>query len=247
MEDTLMAEVVEQTPAGAYTDTDLVAAVPQVLQRSDEPLTLSKIRASLPAAFRSISLEALEETLRRQAAANVLYAYPKYRSQQNRYWDRPMPVHLAYLLRAALAEKPLPLAELRRKLPDYAKDKAVPVLEEEVAQGNLFRHPALSKRSGERYGARRPDAKDYLLDELKAVFGRLEQLGFTPAELRAGALELLHEEEWASGGQVQAPSASEGSERQAAMDQQSARVEQPEATLAPTAQGDASLGEGNPS
>ena len=31
-----------------------------------------------------------------------------------------------------------------------------------------------------------------------AAFSRLEQLGFTPSQLRNGALELLHEEEWAS-------------------------------------------------
>jgi hypothetical protein len=192
-----MAEVADQTPVSAPNETDLVAAVRQVLQRSEEPLTLSKIRAGLPASSRGVSLEDLERTLQRQVAANVLQQYPKYRSQQNRYWDRPMRVHLAYVLRTTLEEKPLTLSELRRKLPDYAREQAVAVLEEEIAQAALFRHPALSSRSGARFGARRPDPKEYLRDELAAAFDRLEKLGFSRADLRAGALELLHDEEWA--------------------------------------------------
>jgi hypothetical protein len=193
-----MAEMVEQVPTGAVAETDLVAAVRRVLERSAEPLTLSKIRAALPSSFRSISLEALDENLGRQAAANVLVQYPKYRSPQNRYWDRPMPAHLAWLLRGAVEEKPLTLSELRRKLPDYARNQADSVLEEEVARGGLFRHPALSARTGPRFGARRPDPKDYLLAELAAAFNRLEQLGFNKSDLRECALEVLHEEEWAS-------------------------------------------------
>ena len=69
-----------------------MAAVRRVLQASPEPLTLSKIRAALPANFRAVSLEALAEVLQRQVAANVLVPYPKYRSPQDRYWDRPMRV-----------------------------------------------------------------------------------------------------------------------------------------------------------
>jgi hypothetical protein len=193
-----MADLAEQSPAGAVTETDLVTAVRQVLERSEEPLTLSKIRAALPSTYRSVTLEALEETLGRQAAANVLHQYPKYRSPQQRYWDRPMTVHLAQLLRAALKEKPLTLSELRRRLPDYARRQADAVLEEQVARGNLYRHPALTSRTGPRFGAHRPDPRDYLRTELSAAFARLEQLGFTLPQLREGALELLHEEEWAS-------------------------------------------------
>jgi len=193
-----MADVIEQTPAGAVSDTALVAAVRQALQRSDEPLTLSKIRAALPSSFRSVSLEALEESLTRQVAANVFYQYPKYRSPQNRYWDRPMPVHLAHLLRVSLEEKPLTLSELRRRLPDYARHQADGVLEEEVTRGRLFRHPAVKSRTGPRFGARRPDPRDYLRSELTAAFGRLQQLGFNPQELRESAMALLQEEEWAA-------------------------------------------------
>jgi hypothetical protein len=211
-----MAEALEQNPSGAYTETDLLAAVRQVLERSDEPLTLSKLRSGLPAALRGVSLEALEEALQRQVGANVLHQYPKYRSPQNRYWDRPMNVHLAFLLRATLAEKPLALSELRRKLPDYAKLQAEAVLEEEVGRGNLFRHPALSSRSGPRFGARRADPRDYLRDELQAVFRRLERLGFTAADLREGALDLLHEEEWgpSEGREAGAAGAESGQESQ---------------------------------
>jgi hypothetical protein len=193
-----MSEPVAQTTAvETPSESDLVAAVRTVLEKSDEPLTLSKIRAALPAALRGVSLEALEEVLQRQVGANALYQYPRYRSQQKRYWDRPMPVHVAHLLRVTLAEEPLGLPELRRKMPDYAKTLTESVLNDQVAQGRLFQHPPATKRTGPRFGVARPEPKEYLRQELTQAFQRLEQLGFTQAQLREGALELLHEEEWA--------------------------------------------------
>jgi hypothetical protein len=197
-----MAEQTEPSTVTERTETpteqDVTAAIRTILEKSDEPLTLSKVRAGLPARLRGISLEALAENLRRQVAANVLHQYPKYRSQQDRFWDRPMPVHVAHLLRLTLEEKPLALPDLRRKLPDYAKTLGESVLNDQVAQGRLFQHPPASKRTGPRYGAWRPEPKEYLRQELSQVFQRLEQLGFTPTQLREGALELLHEEEWAT-------------------------------------------------
>jgi len=184
------------TTSQVPSETDLAAEVQRVLEGSPEPLTLSKIRSSLPARLRSVTLEALAEVLRRQVAANVLVQYPKYRSQQDRFWDRPMNVHIAYLLRQTLEETPLPWSELRRKLPDYAKALAEAVLEDQVAQGLLHRHPPTSSRSGHRYGVQRPEAREYLRGELTGAFERLEKLGFSQAQLREGAMELLQQEEW---------------------------------------------------
>jgi hypothetical protein len=178
---------------------DLVAAIRRVLENSSEPLTVSKIRASLPTALRSMNLDELTQQLQRQVAANALVQYPKYRSNQDRFWDRPMRVHIVNLLAAALSERPLAASELRRKLPDYAKTQAEAILEEEVAQGRMFRHPSLSSRGGPRFGAEPPSPRDFLRTELTTLFHRLARLGFTHAQLRASAIELLHEEEWAPG------------------------------------------------
>jgi hypothetical protein len=193
-----MTQLTEQTPHPAPpAESDLAAAVLRALAASDEPLTLPKLRSKLPASLRNTSPEELTECLRRQVAANVVHQYPKYRSQQDRYWDRTMPVHIAALLRGALQEGPLAWSELRRKLPPYAQAQAEGVLNEQVAQGLLFRHPAAGKRGGPRYGAQPPNPRDYLREELAGVFQRLERLGFSLTQLRAGALELLHDEEWA--------------------------------------------------
>ena len=81
------------TTSAAVVETDLVSGIQQVLQASEEPLTVSKIRAKLPTRLREVSVEELSSVLNRQVAAQVLVQYPKYRSQQDRYWDRPMPVH----------------------------------------------------------------------------------------------------------------------------------------------------------
>ncbi len=191
-----MTQVADPNVPATGSETDLVAAVRRVLQASPEPLTLSKIRSALPAAFRSVSLESLAETLQRQVAANVLVQYPKYRSAQDRFWDRPMRVHIAQLLVSALENGPLAASELRRKLPDYAKTQAEGILEEEVAQGRIHRHPPANSRSGPRFGVEPPDPKTFLRAELGTLFGRLERLGFSQARLRQAALELLHDEEW---------------------------------------------------
>jgi hypothetical protein len=192
-----MTHLTEQTTPETPAANDLGAAIHRVLAACEEPLTLPKLRSKLPAALRGTSPEELTEHLRRLVAANVLYQYPRYRSQQDRYWDRPMPVHVAALLRTTLQDRPLGWPELRRKLPPYAQAQAEGVLGEQVAQGLLFRHPAATRRGGPRYGAQPPNPRDYLREELSTVFLRLERLGFSLTQLRAGAMELLHDEEWA--------------------------------------------------
>lgn len=190
-----MNEVLESAVVPTSAETaELLPALQRVLQESAEPLTVPKIRAQLPPALRS---QNLEEALQRQVAANAVVQYPKYRSPQERYWDRPMPVHVAALLQAALEESALSVGELRRKLPAYAHELFEKVLQAELANQKLYRHPKLGGRGGERLGARPAEPKEYLRPELTAVFRKLEPLGFSTSALRAAALELLHDEEWA--------------------------------------------------
>ncbi|MBL8793184.1 MAG: hypothetical protein JNM56_04710 [Planctomycetia bacterium] len=190
-----MSEVMEPAAVATPTETvDLNAALLRVLQDSAEPLTVPKIRAQLPPALRS---QNLEESLQRQVAATAVVQYPKYRSAQERYWDRPMPVHVAALLQSVLEEGALSAGELRRKLPAYAHELFEQVMQEEIANGKLYRHPKLGGRGGERIGVRPAEPKEYLRPELAAVFRKLEPLGFSTSSLRAAALEMLHDEEWA--------------------------------------------------
>ncbi|HEV3119371.1 MAG TPA: hypothetical protein VGY58_20110 [Gemmataceae bacterium] len=206
-----MTQTTDQTTAEAPPQVDLTTAIQRVLAESSEPLTLAKIRSHLPAPYRGVALEELGEVLKRQAAANVLYEFPKYRSKQERYWDRPMAVHVTALVLEALGEGPLGASELRRKLPVYAVAHAEAVLQEQVSLGKIHRHPRLGKRGKERMGVRPADAKDYLRSELAALFRELAELGFTEAQLREGAIELLHEEEWSP---MTAPAATEEETRE---------------------------------
>lgn len=193
-----MTEVLSHSPATTPADPDLAAAVQEVLKDSSEPLTLSKIRSQLPSAQRQVALEDLAAVLTRLTAAGVTHQFPKYRSPQDRFWDRPMPVHIVGLLRATLDEQPLPWSELRRKLPAYAQGQAEAILREQVETGQMYRHPPLGSRGGERFGVRPPDPREPLRAELPKLFDRLEQLGYNRAELREAAMELLQEEEWTS-------------------------------------------------
>src|SRR5437016_4106445 len=70
--DTPMTQVTDPKITEVPSAVDLVTAICHVLRDSPEPLTVSKIRALLPAPFRHASPEELLETLRRQVAANVL-------------------------------------------------------------------------------------------------------------------------------------------------------------------------------
>jgi len=189
-----MTQVVEPTAAQATDTADLTTAIRQVLRNSEEPLTLSKLRAKLPLRLRELNIE---DELRRQVGAGSLHPFPKYRSAGDRYWDRTMPEHMKVLIRQTLQEAPLAWTELRRKLPAYALERAETLFQEEIAQGRLHRHPRLG-RGGDRYSPNKPDPKIYLRDELISLFRRMLPLGFSLDQLRAGALELLHEEEWAS-------------------------------------------------
>jgi hypothetical protein len=192
-----MTQVIDQAPSPTPSDTDLAAAVQRVLEASPEPLTLSKIRSHLPAAFRNIGSRELEERLARRVDANVLYQYCPYRSQHPRYWDRPMRVHVVHLLREILEDEPLTLSQVKRKLPDYARDKTEEVLRDQVAQGLIYQHPRPAGRGSELYGLQPPDPRQPLRPELTKLFGRLQQqLGFTREQLRQATLELLHDEEW---------------------------------------------------
>jgi len=193
----MMTEATSPALTEVAAEPDLGESVRRVLQASAEPLTVSRIRGALPAPLRGISPEELTAYLSRQVAAKVLWQFPKYRSPQDRFWDRPMSVHVVALVKEALDEKPLTFAELRRKLPAYAQDQLDTVVRELLAQGQLFHYPK-EGRLGERLGSRAPDPKTYLRTELTAMFQRLSRLGFSMAQLRAAALEMLHEEEWAS-------------------------------------------------
>jgi hypothetical protein len=209
-----MTEVLDRSANPPPAATDLASEVQRVLAASPEPLTLSKIRSQLPTRLRSIDLNDLADALQRQVAANVVYPFPKYRSAQDRFWDRGMTVHIAALLRQSLEAGPLPWSELRRKLPAYAHPQAQEVLEQQIAQGLLHRHPRAGGRGAERVGANPPDPKDYLRQELPALFGRLAGLGFTAPQLRAAALELLHEEEWDLTPPAEPPARRAGPERE---------------------------------
>lgn len=190
-----MEQATHLRPAEAPAEIDLLAAIQEILRASNEPMTLSKIRAQLPARLRSLTPDELSGILAGPLSAKILYQYPKYRSQQDRFWDRPMPFHVNRLLLDALGGGALPWSELRRKLPGYAQAHAETALEEQLRKGALYRHPRFG-RSGERFGLRPADPKDYLRGELIELFRRLEPLGFPQPQLREAALELLHEDEW---------------------------------------------------
>jgi hypothetical protein len=183
------------TPALA-SHPDLVEALAGVLRDSPEPLTVKDIRAALGQLWRRLALDHLTDVLHRQAAAQVFFVYPKYRSRHERFWDRPLRVHVELLLRGSLRAGPLPMVTLRQRLPGYAKSLADSVLEEQLAQGHMHRHPPGAGRKGARIGLEPPDARAYLRPELDRLFRRFQKLGFSKGELREALADLVRESEW---------------------------------------------------
>ena len=179
------------------TQTDLVDAVREVLRHSAEPLTIPRIRERLPMAFRTIGIEELTDVLQRQLAAHVLVMCPKYRSSQDRYWDRPLREHAKVVLGEALRGGPMSWADLRKKFPKYLRHLADSVLNEELAKETIFRQPPTSARMGPRYALEPADVRSYANKELQEMLTRLEHCGFGRAEVREAIVQLLQEEEWA--------------------------------------------------
>ncbi len=174
--------------------TDLVDAVREVLRHSAEPLTIPRIRERLPM---PIGIGELTDVLHRQLAAHVLVMCPKYRSSQDRYWDRPLREHAKVVLSEALRGGPLPWADLRKKFPKYLRHLADSVLNEELAKETIFRHPPTSARTGPRYALEPANVRSYAKKELHEMLTRLEHFGFGRAESREAIEQLLQEEEWA--------------------------------------------------
>jgi hypothetical protein len=177
--------------------TDLVEAIREVLRQSEEPLTIPKIREQLRRKLGPIGIDELTDVLNRQVAANVLVICPKYRSSQDRYWDRPLWQHAKVVLHQALDAGPMSWTDLRKKFPKYLRHLAESVLNEELARGVIFRHPPGSTRMGPRYALQAADVRSYAFRELSEVLSRMELRGFARGDVREALMQLLHEEEWA--------------------------------------------------
>jgi hypothetical protein len=177
--------------------SDLVGAIQEILKQSSEPLTVPKIRARLRCQYRAIRIEELAEVLQRQVAAHVLVICPKYRSGQDRYWDRPLREHAKVVLRRSLEDGAMPWSELRKKFPKYMRHLAESVLNEELAKRTIFRHPPASPRMGFRFALQAPDVGPHAARELEEALTRLEDRGFTRADACEALMHLLQEHEWA--------------------------------------------------
>lgn len=178
-------------------DIDLVDAIRAVLRQAEEPLTIPKLRERLKDSARTIGIEELSDVLARQVAANVLVMCPKYRSSQDRYWDRPLREHAGVVLREALAVGPMSWTDLRKKFPKYLRHLAESVLNEELAKGAIHRHPPASPRMGPRYALLPPEVREYVSRELNGVLVRLGESGFARHEVCEAIMQLLQENEWA--------------------------------------------------
>jgi len=180
----------------AGRELDLVNEIRRLLRESDEPLTAAKIQDRLPEPLKGIALDSLADVLRQQAAAHVLIACPKYRSRQDRYWDRPLREHVHEMLHDILTAGPLAWSELRRRLPRYARYLAESVLNEQLAHSRVYRHPPRTPRSAPRFALHPADLRAYLRPALSDLLSRLEPLGFSRTELRHGLRQMLSEGEF---------------------------------------------------
>ena len=177
--------------------SDLVDAIRAIFKASLEPLTVQKIRERLPVPYDDMRLAELKDVLQRQVAASVFVICPKYRSAQDRYWDRPLREHARVLLLAALHDGPVPGADLRKKFPKYLRHLAESVLNEELAKGAIHRHPPASSRSGFRFALERPDVRAFAAKELECALARMTKRGFALSDAREAFMQLLQDTEWA--------------------------------------------------
>ncbi len=162
---------------------DTAAAVSEVLQRSEKPLSVRGIRQQLAGAFRLRPKQEAElKTLLQETAS--IHEWPK-----SRFWIRDPKVIAETALLEAASDAPLTRSALNKAF--GARVKAYPVtarnalIEELIGAGRLFQDPPWG-------GARvmltavRPDREHYrqaLEDQIKPILARFAAAGLDPRPL----------------------------------------------------------------
>jgi len=165
---------------------DLDALLKKLVAQASDPLSVTRMRRSLPPGYR-IPLDQLQERLLALARQGLLFEWP---TQPKRYASRPLEAFVRErIIEVLTRHRTLTAAEISKKLPAVAKPLLAKILEKLIKERCVWKHPKIGRR--EPYGIAPPDPLDYLrpkLDKLVAILGKL---GFSPTGIREAFQEYL--------------------------------------------------------
>jgi hypothetical protein len=193
---------------GAHADVALEEVALRALALQPQPITISRLRASLPPPLRGTpaSFRAQLDSL---ASRSRVWLYASGSKSPPLVWDRA-PEVLAETVIVACLKKPLSLADIEKKT--RAKLKRLSVTERRnaidrlLASGRLFRWPRQPRARTEKLGLQPPDPREYVASALKALATAVAQAtaafadaGISPDTTHAAILAAVQEQDWARG------------------------------------------------
>jgi hypothetical protein len=202
--------------SGAPTDVALEEVALRALALQSQPVTISRLRASLPPPLRGTpaSFRAQLDSL---ASQSRIWLYASGSKSPPLVWDRP-PEVLAETVIVACLKKPLSLADIekktRAKLKCFSAAERRGAVDRLLAAGRLFRWPKQPRARTEKLGLQPPDPREYVASALKALAKAVAQAtaAFTEAGIAADSthaaiLAAVQEQDWARGvGRSESPS-----------------------------------------
>jgi len=187
------------------------AAVEEVILRAlslqAKPVTISRLRASVPAPFRG-KPAAFQACLEPLVESRRVWLYPSGTPAPPLVWDRSPDVFAETVICAALSKQPLSLGDIEKKTRTQLKglsptDRRA-IIDRLLAQGRLFRWPRKPRVRTDKLGLHPPEPQAYLAPALAAlnkaiaqVAAAFAEVGIHPSQTHAAALAAVQAQDWA--------------------------------------------------
>jgi hypothetical protein len=172
-------------PASAASD--LQANIVKVLSAGGPPLSAPRIAKALPVGGRPTG-KVLQIELAQMAADGILLRIP---GKTERFVVAPVEAWARAALLEALRAGPQSAAKLGKPLTAHFAHLAAPLLDTLLAEGRVFRHPAIAKSGKPVFALTPPDPLPHFAKALDALLASVEAKGFPPAAVRAAVLRHL--------------------------------------------------------
>lgn len=193
--------------ANAPDEKALEGVVLASLAMQPQPVTISRLRSSLPAPFRG-KPATFTTHLGRLAESGRIWFFPSGKPNQPLVWDRSPAVFVESVVLAALNKKPLTIGEIekktRAKLKHLTHEDCRLVIDKLLSDRQIFRWAKKPGTKTEKLGITPPDPREYLASALKAlgkavakVANAFSEVGISPSETYAAAIAAIQSQDWA--------------------------------------------------
>ena len=194
------------TAANAPDEKALEGVVFAALAMQPQPVTISRLRSSLPPPFRG-KPATFTSHLEKLVESERIWFFPSGKPSQPLVWDRSPAIFAETIVLAALNKKPLTLGEIetktRAQLKHLTPEDRRLVIDKLLSDGRIFRWAKRPGTRTEKLGITPPDPREYLASALKAlgkavakVADAFSEVGIAPSETYAAAIAAVQSQDW---------------------------------------------------